>query len=90
MLVAWLGSLLAIVALADRTDGFAHSAPLFIAVLLLAAVPIAVARSVVMRFRCPRCKRPFFRKTPWYGNFFTRRCPHCALPKWTDVGVERS
>jgi hypothetical protein len=32
---------------------------------------------------CPRCGEPFFRKVAT-KNSFTRRCLHCALPKWAS------
>jgi hypothetical protein len=33
-------------------------------------------------FRCPRCQRHFFHTLLFY-NVLSRRCMHCALPKWS-------
>jgi len=85
MLLAWLGAVLALSLVAKYTGFFREWPPLFILFVLVLAVPVAMARSAVMRFSCPRCERPFFRRTVWYGNFFTRKCAYCGLPKWTEV-----
>ena len=38
-------------------------------------------------FRCPRCRRAFFRSW-WFHNPLARRCVHCGLPKWSDSDLE--
>lgn len=43
----------------------------------------------IMAFHCPRCGQSFFHNK-WIDNstlniFFTRRCLHCRLPKWSDI-----
>ena len=44
-------------------------------------------------FPCPRCCQMFFRvwddrpwRKDWASKPFTRRCVHCALPKWAETG----
>lgn len=36
----------------------------------------------MLNFLCPRCGRPFFKKS-WYSTkAFARECVHCGLPKF--------
>ena len=39
----------------------------------------AAAGQWFIRFRCPRCGKPFFAKRRGY-NTFVRKCLHCKLP----------
>src|SRR5215471_17162662 len=48
-------------------------APWVIAALVVSQAPI--------RWRCPRCGKPFH-STIWAYNGFARRCLHCKLHKW--------
>jgi hypothetical protein len=36
-----------------------------------------------IRWKCPRCQRPFF-ATWWHYNSFARKCVHCGLHKWSS------
>jgi|SRR6478752_1100480 len=39
-----------------------------------------IAGNWFIRFRCPRCGKPFFADSKWWGyNTFVRRCLHCKL-----------
>jgi hypothetical protein len=42
-----------------------------------------VAGNLLIRFRCPRCGKPFFAKW-WYHNMFAQCCVHCGLRKYAD------
>jgi hypothetical protein len=54
----------------------------FLAVALPPLVSIEVAYTRWIRWRCPRCGKPFH--FGWlYGNALSRRCIHCGLPLWT-------
>lgn len=44
-----------------------------------------VSANYMTRFRCPRCRARFFAKT-WYNIPLARRCVHCKLPLWSDMG----
>lgn len=46
-----------------------------------------VAGNLFLRFPCPRCGKPFFAKW-WYYNGFARRCVHCGLRKYAQIGAE--
>jgi len=40
-----------------------------------------IAGNWFIRFKCPRCGKPFFADSKWWGyNTFVRRCLHCKLP----------
>jgi hypothetical protein len=87
MLLAWLCALLALTVVGSYRSVFRQLPPLFVAVLLLLVIPIAVTHAAVLRFPCPRCRMPFFKRTPWRGSVLTRRCAHCGLPKWSAAAV---
>jgi|ERR1035441_1744215 hypothetical protein len=45
-----------------------------------------IAGNLFIRFPCPRCGKPFFSKW-WYYNSFARRCVHCGLKKYAELGI---
>jgi len=53
--------------------------PVLAAWLCMAAAILATIPP--MRWRCPRCDKPFL-STTWAHNSFATRCLHCGLPKW--------
>ena len=53
--------------------------------MLIAAISwmafAGIAGNWFIRFPCPRCGKPFFADSKWWGyNTFTRHCLHCKLP----------
>jgi hypothetical protein len=48
-------------------------------------VAAALVSQAPVRWRCPRCGKPFH-STTWGHNGFARRCMHCHLPKWAPAG----
>src|SRR5262245_4821945 len=72
--------------LLSRTFG-SQELEYLVSILLLIA--FTVAGFYRSNLKCPRCGRPFFRKTWWYYSEFGRKCVHCKLPKWatTDSGT---
>jgi hypothetical protein len=51
-------------------------------------VPFAIVHLRIQRFLCPRCGKGFFKPTANTVYFYTQKCVHCGLPKWSgdDVG----
>jgi hypothetical protein len=47
---------------------------------------VVIRRSL---FRCPRCRKPFYRRRFW-KNDFARRCMNCGLPKWAPGPEDKS
>jgi hypothetical protein len=75
----WGGSALT----AGLVGVFFPAAPVWITPVLILpwVAAAAMAGQAPIRWRCPRCARPFF-STTWFRNGFARRCLHCGLPKW--------
>lgn len=59
-------------------------APLYVVSGVWMVVLLVVCHRM-KQFRCPRCGKPFF-QARWYHNDVARRCVHCGLKKWSDVG----
>ena len=60
---------------------FAAMAPFVGAAILAGQAPI--------RWRCPRCGKPFHAAKGWH-NGLARRCLNCGLPKWAGHDPDRS
>ena len=43
-----------------------------------------VSQILLTWWPCPQCKQPYFRRSMFYGNWFTNKCLHCGLPKWAE------
>jgi len=47
-----------------------------------------VAGNWFITFKCPRCGKPFFADSKWWGhNTTVRQCLHCKLPLNSPVGL---
>jgi hypothetical protein len=42
---------------------------------------LLVAARHWQQFRCPRCKRTFFKRRPLFLPLLSNRCVHCMLPR---------
>jgi hypothetical protein len=46
-------------------------------------LPLCAAKFRVLRWRCPRCRKPYHFKSRYlYADFWARQCLHCGLQKW--------
>src|SRR6266550_8969240 len=79
-LIAWLGYLPGMGAIAILLERIFHNEVIIMAVALCWMVFFAVSGSRLISFRCPNCRKRFFRS--WYSNAFARKCMHCGWPKW--------
>jgi hypothetical protein len=66
---------------------FGTATPAFVVAFVWMAFAV-VAGNWFVRFRCPRCGKPFFAK--WWGyNTFARKCLHCKLPLNAPIESEK-
>ena len=56
-----------------------------VAVLIAWLLLLAIFATRAEMSPCPRCGKAFFRAGAFH-NLFAKRCLHCQLPKWADVG----